>query len=1037
MNHDKPRQDRRDVSGIRALVHRARALARTCFLITLFVGVPASAAAQSLVVQVRDLAKGIGEAGVTVLYGGNVLERAVTDAKGIARVGGLPAGTFVLRVEALGYSPETVQDVRVGPGEVKSVEVVLDRAPIAVEGLTVEAGRIQIQRRNTEFSTHVQERTIQLLPVTYNAIDLVSLTPGARPNNVWGGANFQANSYRIDGVAANNPGMGGSLLEPNVDWIERVDVRGLGAGAEYGGFQGGLIDVVTKSGNNLRQGFLRSTYQNDLLASTNLVATEIGREIAQRVDVEGEIRGPLIRDNLFYYMSAKRVQQSSQALNHVRGVEARYTPFDEGRTEDKVFGKLTWNPAPTHLFEVSGAYTDVRSDNYEMTGYEGPGATHRYTSPTTLLNASWTEALGDWGTFEARANRFSRDERYDPYQGRDVPGIRTFSLSPPYTAFGNAPFTLRSAPTSSSVNALLRFRVPTGPLAHTIRIGGEYTRGSVLSRRIRNGGMTWLPANRSTFDPADPATWHSTTSQWVASEWGGEVHLDADVSNAAAFVQTSLDLGPRVVLTPGLRWNEWRGWLTPTSGQRFEAVEATGWDPRVGISVDLTGDGTLVAKAHWGRYHQSLISQMFDRVGGSDVFTNQEIWYYTQGDLVDPSTTFTQARRDALQATNGFRKYSQETLNETGPLKEYRQPYVDQWLVGLEKEVGGWFKVGALYTRRSNKDMVALVDLNRAQDYTAFKDVRVFDPSGNPVPYWGGTVFIPELWVPNYTLVERLRCKAHGDCPDALPVPGLTAADTLDMPWNPDYVMTTAPGAQREFGQLQLTMEISKPLWGGSLSWVRTSLRGNLDNVSGYTDPDSYNAGPYVRVNEAVNAYGTLENFADREWKLSAWGVLPGNVRGGFFFTHQSGDHYSPRFELYGLGFFHYKVGTGPLKRDGLPQVPGQEVDFQLLYPLDGQQVFVGPRGLPALTSRSNLDVRVERMFDYRGHQLSVSMDVFNLTRNRSITRLNTAVNNGPDYGFRTSQSLFSPGIAPNQYFQAPEERVPPRSLRIGAAFYF
>ena len=53
------------------------------------------------------------------------------------------------------------------------------------------------------------------------------------------------------------------------------------------------------------------------------------------------------------------------------------------------------------------------------------------------------------------------------------------------------------------------------------------------------------------------------------------------------------------------------------------------------------------------------------------------------------------------------------------------------------------------------------------------------------------------------------------------------------------------------------------------------------------------------------------------------------------------------------------------------------------------------------------------------------------------MTELNTMVNNGPDYGFRTSQSLFSPGIEPNLYFQAPQERVPPRSLRMGVAFYF
>ncbi len=297
----------------------------------------------------RDVAKGIGDATVTILYRNDVLDRAVTDAAAGSRApAGSRPGTYQLRVEALGYSAKTVDDVRVGVGEVQAVEITLAPSPIALEGLTVEAGRIQIQRENTEFSTQVEERAIRLLPVTHNAVDLVALTPGARPNNVWGGANFQANSYRIDGVAANNPGMGGNLIQPNVNWIERVDVRGLGAGAEYGGFQGGLIDVITKSGSDRTQGFFRSTYQNELLSSTNLVQTEIGREVADRVDVEGEVRGPIVRDELFYYVSAKRVQQSSQALNHLAGVDGRYAPFQEGLAESKLFGKLTWDPGPRH-----------------------------------------------------------------------------------------------------------------------------------------------------------------------------------------------------------------------------------------------------------------------------------------------------------------------------------------------------------------------------------------------------------------------------------------------------------------------------------------------------------------------------------------------------------------------------------------------------------------------------------------------------------------------------------------------------------------
>ncbi|MCJ7629935.1 MAG: hypothetical protein MUO50_16280, partial [Longimicrobiales bacterium] len=827
------------------------------------------------------------------------------------------------------------------------------------------------------------------------------------------------------------------LLQPSIYWIDRIEVRGLGAGAEYGGFQGGLVDVTTKSGGNDFQASIRTTMEHKALTGTNLVKTEIGTEGVGRQDVEGEARGPIIRNQLFYFVSGKYVNQDRQALNHLKGAEGRFAPILQEGSEQKVFGKLTWNPGLTHSLEFSGGYTNNRADNYELSGFEAEGATHRYSSPTWFLNGSAREILGSWAVLETRVNHFSRDEQYEPYGGQEVPGISTYTLTPPYNAFGNAPLTLQSAPSSTSATAMGTFRLRTGTMEHSIKVGGEITKGTFLDQRLRNGGMTWLGVNSSRFDPEDPSTWSHVSSNWVPNMWGGEVHLDSDVMNAALFAQASISVGSRVVLTPGVRWSQWKGWITPTSGERFLAVEDQGLDPRFGVSVDLVRDGTLVAKAHWGRYHQNMISQMYDRVAGADVFTNQEYWYYTGQRFSDPTTTFTKAERDALAQQGIFRKGGEIILNETGPTEDYRQPYVDQWLVALEKQFSNWGKVEAIYTRRSNKDMVALVDRNRASNYTLFEKVRVFDGAGSIVPFSGGSVYFQGLYLPNNTLAERLICKQNGDCPDSFSVPGLTYADLPSLTWNPDYVLTTAPDGKREFDQFQLNLEIARPNWGASASFVKTNLRGNLDNVSGYTDPEGYGSGPYVRVNEGVNSYGTLENFADREWKVSFWGVLPAKLRGGLFWTFQSGDHYSPRFRLYGLGFFHYKVNTGVLKQGGIPEKAGQEVDYQLMWPLEGHNIFVGPRGLPTLEPRNVLDVRLERMFRLQGYDLALSMDWFNVLRCEAVTALNTMVNNGPDYGFKLSYSMFSPGIAPNQYYQAPQERVSPTTVRLGFAVYF
>ena len=64
-------------------------------------------------------------------------------------------------------------------------------------------------------------------------------------------------------------------------------------------------------------------------------------------------------------------------------------------------------------------------------------------------------------------------------------------------------------------------------------------------------------------------------------------------------------------------------------------------------------------------------------------------------------------------------------------------------------------------------------------------------------------------------------------------------------------------------------------------------------------------------------------------------------------------------------------------------------------------------------------------------------MDVFNLFREEAIIRLNTIANNGPDYGFGGSQSMFAPPLAANQYYMAPQMRVSPQTIRLGLAAYF
>jgi hypothetical protein len=1030
----------------RAALLAGHAAACTSVLLSaLLLGVPPLSAQETGIrVRVSGPAGPIAGATVELIHGDAVVRSLVSDSSGVVRLVGTSPGTYQVRVEAHGHRPHLSDPFSLTDREVRAVEVALEPAPVELEGLTVRADHIQIQRENTDFATTVGERVIELLPVAYDARELVALTPGARPENVWGGANFQANSYRIDGLSANHPGLGGMLFEPSTNWIERVEVRGLGAGAEHGGFQGGQVNVVTKSGRNDFSAMLRTMGSNDLLSGSNLVLYETGSEVKTRIDLEGEVRGAVVPDRLLYYLAGTLIDRSARVLNHV-DLDSRYLPVLEEHSEQKLFGKLTWSPTVTDRVEVSGAYLGIDALNHGMTGYEGAGARSDYSAPTWFGNLAWRRSLVAGAVLETQLNRFRTDGRVDPSNGPDQPGMKMFALTPPYATYHNAPLTLRSASSSTSAKISTTFPVRMGGEDHLLRFGGEYTLGSYFDRRTRNGGMTWMPVAWEGFGPDDPTTWAHPKEGFIPTEWGGDVRSDAEILNAAAFAQTSVSIG-RLVLSPGVRWGMWRGWMNSRAGEKVKAVEDQAIDLRVGAMLELVSDGSLVIKGHWGRYHQDLLAQMFDRAGGTDVFTDQEIWYYHGGPITDPTAVFTEAERDALEAQGLFTRESVISLNETGPAMDFRQPYIDQWLVGLEKQFGRDVKFEAVYTRRANHDMIALVDRNRESNYTRFERVRVHmgGTVGGALPFDGGSVYMRELYVPNNAVLEELRyCAANPAACD--PLPGLSLADTLSLSWNPDYVLTTAPDARRDFWQLQLHLQVARPKWGGAVSAVWTGLTGNLDNVTGYTDPAEFGPGPFVRVNEGVNAYGFLPNFSEKEGKVALWGELPGEFRGGAFLTFRSGDHYSPQFRISGQGSFYgyvanaesYRGSCSPIRQICEPP-KGDPLPMRFFKPLEGQQVFIGPRGQPQLETFSNLDLRLERIFELNRFDLGLSFDMFNALGADAVTRVQNLLNHGQGfhYLFKDGSTAFRKVWA-GKGFRSPLERAAPRRLRLGMTVYF
>jgi len=944
---------------------------------------------------------------------------ATTDADGAWRIPDLEPGRYRITVSRPGYRPSR-QQVEVEPGRTARLTFVLELVLFTLDSLVVSGPALSISTVDADLGTKLTVAEISLLPTTLDLRQLIALTPGARPDQIWGGASDQANSYSLDGTTVNHPGLGGAFFLPSPSWIETLEVRGLGAGADVGGAQGGLVEVVTLGGRNVLEGALRSAFESHRLNGSNLIPGEIGRELSRRWELDGHVRGPLVPDRVHFALCGHVIRQGELVPNYLADRSGEFVPQPPSFRDHRGLAKLSWKPGGRDLLEGSLMGRRQDGDRIGQTGYEAAEATERLRQWNLTGNLTWRRIWSPRSALIVRLGGFVARERLDPYNGSAVPGIELLTqVNPP--RYQNAPVRTLGAPSSLGLTAIWTRGGRFAGLEHEVKLGGEYTTGSWYFERRRNGGMTWRPMRTLGFDPGTPASWVYPDA--IGTGWGGDVRLDSDVRNAAVFVQEQIGILPWLRFNPGVRFAWWTGVLTPAAGPRFTAVRDHALEPRIGMVAAVRGQGGIVVKAHWGRYHQPMFAALFDRVEGAGAFSDEEIWSYLGPAPVTPRHTFTLAEREALAAAGLFRFEEEIRLDQAGRVEQYHQPYVDQAVLSLEHAVGSRWKVGVAYVHRRNRNLVALVDRNLASNYTVVDNVLIRDRFNRLLSFGGQPLVLARLAIANEDILWVRELVRQGVLlsPNYLYAPpGMSAAELDALRYNPDFVLTNVPEAMRQFGQLQLRLDARYPTWWAAASATLSTLEGNLNVVTGPDDYTTGGPGPWVRLNEQYNFFGPLNNQSRFEAKLYLGGLLPARFRGSAVFSYATGDRVTPTMLISGL-LTDYAVA--------LPQAANPAViDTVSFHPFlfrhtSGHRIFIQPRGSYRYQARASLDLHLERSFPRGRSEVVLVVDGFNVLGDRSVTGIQTVVN--------TASGLFG-----SDYGRV-RSRVLPRTLRLGASVRF
>jgi hypothetical protein len=407
---------------------------------------------------------------VTHVPSGTV-SRVTTDASGTFTATGLRVGgPFTVAVNAPGYSGTQVTDINTVIGEAYRVPIDLEKEG---QGIVVTASRIVGAGNVSQGPATVltAEQIKDVASVNRDIRDLAVRDPFARLDDTpsggravsFAGQNARFNRFTVDGVPiTDNFGLNPDSLPSRrapipLDAIGQFQTRVAPYDVREGNFQGGVINVVLRSGTNHFQGTGFFSYTDDKLTGKDSKDIHVTLPPFKSYDFGAELSGPIIKDRLFFMIAGERIRantpipegtQENNAgapipgltdalVQEARDLAKQRFNYETGGVlnnakdhDDRVVARLDANITERQRASLTYAYTkDSIQLNQNSFTTPPPGLgleSNGYVSSNRLhiaafnLNSEWTE------NFSTEARVFYKDYKrgQDPILGRGFAQVR-------------------------------------------------------------------------------------------------------------------------------------------------------------------------------------------------------------------------------------------------------------------------------------------------------------------------------------------------------------------------------------------------------------------------------------------------------------------------------------------------------------------------------------------------------------------------------------------------------------------------------------
>jgi hypothetical protein len=582
--------------------------------------------------------------GVTVTAASPVLQgvrTAVTSANGDYIIPFLPAGDYTVTFELQGFA-SAKQAISVKMADRMPINVKLTLASVT-ETVTVSASASDTAITST-VATTLKASTVEQIPFGRTLDAATVLAPGAIGNGPGGnimisGALSYDNLNLVNGVNVNENLRQQARALYVEDAVQETKVSSGNISAEYGRFQGGVVNMITKSGGNSVSGSFRTTFTNDAWRALTPYPGDSYVDILVPA-YEATLGGPVFKDKLWFFAAGRL--QNNQTDNTMPYTGYNYTY----KTADKrAEGKLTYALNSSNTFKLSYFKRSVGYTNNSFGTVMDAASLYNNQNKESLLAANYQTVLSNNLFVEAQysTRKYSNTGTGSQYTDL-IKGTPIWDRSRGSARFNTATYCATCSNAVDKKNnddfyAKLNYFLSTKSMgSHNIVAGFDYFNEMRMNNQnsVASGYRVQVTGTIiNGYDIYPILRSGSSTSTAAYIDWRPvfEDTVGNNLRTYSGFLNDVWRFNNRVTFNLGVRYDK-----NSTKDQGGKLVGNSGsFSPRLGLTYDIKADGKWIANLGFGHYVGMFNTQIADAASSAGRESNYSFWY--QGPAVNTGAT--------------------------------------------------------------------------------------------------------------------------------------------------------------------------------------------------------------------------------------------------------------------------------------------------------------------------------------------------------------------------------------------------------------